>query len=80
MDIKTYVEKRSTEIKKGSPETHADIVANILSDGEEHYASELNNAAGWRFGAAIFNLRKRGIEIKTIRPVDGNHFKYQLDE
>ena len=80
MDIKTYLEERKEAIKNGSPKTHADVVASVLAEGNEHWASELNNAVGWRFGAAIFNLRKRGIEIKTIRPTDGNHFKYQLDE
>ena len=55
--------------------THAELVLELLSDGEPHSHHE-----GYRLGvmlhSRVSNLRKRGYEIRCWR--DGNDYLYQL--
>lgn len=57
--------------------SHKAALLALLSDGRQHHMSECARAGGWRYGARVFELRKEGYEIETIRLGD-DEFAHRL--
>lgn len=57
--------------------THKALLLALLSDGKVHHMRECAAAGGWRYGARVFELRKEGYEIETIRLGD-DEFAHRL--
>lgn len=52
-------------------------LSSLLSDGQWHSSQELAEKMSWRFGSAIYQLRKQGYQIEKHRTSDSN-FSYRL--
>ena len=54
-----------------------DALLSLLEDGQQHHMSECQRTAGYRYGARLFELRKQGYDIETIRMGD-DEFAYRM--
>jgi hypothetical protein len=52
---------------KQSKVTKVDLLMDLLSDSEWHWADELATKVGWRFGATINEARNKSYVIETSR-------------
>ena len=55
----------------------ADRLLELLSDGQWHGQEDLVRVAGYRYGARLFDLRKRGHRVERQRLGTRRHF-YRL--
>lgn len=51
-------------------ESHKDRLLALLSDGKVHPMGELLKVGGFRYGGRLFDLRKEGYIIDTLRLAD----------
>lgn len=45
---------------------HREAILRLLSDGKQHHMTEMEMVGGMRFGARVFELRKKGFAIETM--------------
>lgn len=58
-----------------------DALLTLLLDGRAHSQQECVEAGGMRYGGRLFELRKLGHSVLTVRdPENGRRFLYQLVE
>lgn len=57
--------------------THKDALLQLLSDGKWHKMDELAEVAGFRYGARIYEARKKGHRIEK-QTLGGDVFWYRL--
>jgi hypothetical protein len=64
--------------KTVKPVTRVEQLLAVLKDGRAYRASTLAKRVGWRFGAAIFELRQLGCVIESWKDDRAGEWKYQL--
>ena len=47
--------------------SHYDALLELLSDNREHSMEECQRVGGWRYGARIHEMRRKGMIIDTIQ-------------
>jgi hypothetical protein len=58
--------------------TKCDALLALLSDGKAHPMDELRNVAGWRYGARLWELTKRGHKFDAVCVKHPNVYTYRL--
>ena len=57
--------------------SNKDSLLALLSDGREHHQRECLQVAGFRYGARVFELRREGYIIDTVR-IGTDAFAYRM--
>lgn len=57
--------------------SHKQALLELLSDGELHHMNQMLRVGGFRYGGRLFELRKAGHAIETVK-VGEDEFMYRL--
>jgi hypothetical protein len=60
-------------------ESHKARLLALLADGRRHHMSELIKVGGYRYGARLYDLRREGVDVETIR-IGDDEFAYRMNE
>jgi hypothetical protein len=68
------MQEKSSQVKRRS---HKEALRALLADRKQHHMRELIAVGGYRYGGRLFELRKNGLLIETIR-LGEDEFAYRL--